>query len=88
MRGTRVKIAKDLGEMMKHFLGKDGEAIVDYTYSERYGGENVESYSLVLLNKHGKPYNSCAWYVESQLTLISDDLLAGMEIIENFNLTC
>ena len=36
LRGTKVKIAEDLGPHMQHFSGKGAEAIVEYTYAERY----------------------------------------------------
>lgn len=62
--GTRVRIADDLGPMMAHFeSGKN--ATVEYTYAQAYGGDNVDSYSLLI-----DGYGSVAWYHERQLTLI------------------
>ncbi len=63
-KGDLVKIADDLGELMRHF--KSGtEAIVDYSYNDRYGGCDTKSYSLTFRNG-----TTCSWYEESQLELI------------------
>lgn len=64
--GTRVRIAKDLGVAMSHFVA-DADATVEYTYSQMYGGSNVKSYCL---NIDG--IGKCAWYEEHQLTLIEE----------------
>ncbi len=62
--GTRVRIADDLGDYMKHF--KSGvNATVQYSYAQAYGGDNVESYSLDI-----DGFGECAWYKEHQLTAI------------------
>lgn len=63
-RGDWVKIAKNLGRSMSHFQG-DCEAIVQYSYNDKYGGGHTKSYSLFL-----KGQGSSAWYEEHQLTLI------------------
>ena len=75
-RGTCVRVAKDLGLAMR-FFPSDTDAIVEYTYSQRYSGNDVKSYCLLLLDDSGKPTDSVSWYKEHQLTLISDDLDAG-----------
>ena len=66
-KGDRIMIAKFLGSYMSHFAN-DCEAIVEYTYSEKFGGDNIDSYSL-----HIKGKGSSAWYEEHQLTLIEKD---------------
>lgn len=85
-RGTRVRVAEDLGPSMSHFEGKGEEAIVEYTYAQEYGWmggtKDYTSYSLVLLNEMGLPYNSVSWYEEHQLTLIGIDIPEGLAIIE------
>ena len=84
-RGARVLIAKDLGPTMGHFSGAGHEAIVQYTYAQKFEGSNIDSYSLVLLDPEtGEPYNSSAWYHEDQLTLLNDDVAAGEKIIEAY----
>jgi hypothetical protein len=60
--GSRVKIADDLGESMRHFpAGK--LATVEFTYAHAYGGGDNKSYSL---NVDG--IGSIAWYHEEQLS--------------------
>ena len=87
-RGARVYIAKDLGSSMVHFEC-DQEAIVQYTYAQEYGWrgdrDNVKSYSLILLDSTGtKGVNAVSWYYEHQLTLVSDDVEVGKQIIEEY----
>ena len=82
--GTIVRIADDLGGAMSHFMGKGGEAVVEYTYDQKYGGGNIKSYSLILLDEKGHPYNSCSWYGEEQLTLVEEDTKAGLLLIKVF----
>lgn len=62
--GDLVRVAKDLGPMMSHFTG-DCEAIVQYSYADKYGGSNTDSYGL-----HLKGHGEVAWYHEWQLALI------------------
>lgn len=66
--GTRVRIADDLGEHMRHFHGAGKLATVEYTHAHAYGGKSVDSYSL---NVDG--IGSNAWYYESQLTPCESD---------------
>jgi hypothetical protein len=85
-RGQKVYICKNLGENMSHFT-KDCNAIINYTYSEIYGGNDIKSYSLLILDNEDKPINMCSWYEEWQLTLISDfDIDIGCEMLEEYNL--
>jgi len=71
MAGTKVHITKDLGHSMKHFPS-DCDALVDHSYAELYGGDDILSYSLTLLNSSGNETGSVAWYKEDQLTEIKD----------------
>ena len=79
-RGWRVKITSELPESMSHFTC-DCEAIVLFSYAQRYFGNDFDSYCLLLL-EDGVPPRSCAWYEADQLTLVSDDVLAGLEVIK------
>lgn len=63
-KGDWVRVAKDLGPMMKHFPA-DCEAIVLGSYADQYGGDERNSFTLYL-----KGHGLCAWYYGSQLTLI------------------
>jgi hypothetical protein len=82
-RGARVKVTDEMPSSMAHFQ-KGFEGIVEYTYAQKYNGDNVDSYSLIVLADGGKPVNSISWYKECQLTLISDDVEAGEQIIEEY----
>ena len=61
--GSRVYIQKDLGSAMSHFRSGCW-ATVEYTYAHAYGGNDINSYSLII-DDHG----SSAWYEEYQLHL-------------------
>lgn len=82
-RGVRIKVCKEMPEIMLHFHS-DFEAIVEGTYAELYGGDNIKEYSLIMLNEVGEPINAVAWYWKSQLTLINDNIEEGLKIIENY----
>ena len=82
-RGSRIKVDDEMPSHMSHFPA-GFEAIVEYTYAQRYGGSNVDGYCLIVLDKNGKPINVTAWYEENQLTLISDDIKTGLGIIESY----
>ena len=79
-RGHRVKIADKLRNSMSHF--ESGcEAIVNHSYSDRYGGDDNGSYGLLLLTKNP---HYVAWYDEGQLTLIDSDRDAGERILQRY----
>ncbi len=80
-RGQRVHVCKDMPLWMSHF-GGDFDAIVQYTYAQKYHGDDIDSYSVIILDATGKPINSVAWYNEYQLTLLDEDTKPGMEIIK------
>jgi len=83
-RGTRVLVAETMPDMMSHFP-TDFQAIVDYTYAQKYWGDDIDSYSLIMLDEKGEPYNSIAWYQENQLTLIDDNTAYGIKLIESYS---
>ena len=84
-KGYRVKIADEMPPSMFHFT-KGVEAIIDYSYNEMYHNKDFENeYSLILLDKNSNPVNSSAWYPSELLTLVSDDVLKGLEITEKWN---
>ena len=61
-------------------------AIVEGTYSQLYGGDDVKSYSIYIV-KGDKIINSCAWYDESELTeQENQDREKAEEMIERYNL--
>jgi hypothetical protein len=81
-RGVKVKVADEMPPTMAHFP-KGFEAIVEYSCAQKYGGNDIKSYSLIML-ADGKPVNSIAWYYEHQLTLLDDDIETGIKIIEQY----
>ncbi len=81
-RGDVVHIAADLGPTMSHFTS-DVDAIVMYSYAERYGGSDVGSYSVMFCDDGSE----CAWYHPHQFTLLRhggqeeiDRVLAAKEV--------
>ena len=86
LKGFEVKVDDEMPDIMSHFE-KGFNGIVDHTYSEAYGGKDIKSYCLLVLDENRKPINKISWYNESQLTLVSDDMMNGMEIIENYNMS-
>lgn len=66
-KGDYVKIADDLGSSMGHFSGRGKNAVIEYSYSEKYGNNNCvnHTYSVYVENQ-----GSSSWYYENQLELI------------------
>jgi hypothetical protein len=63
-KGDLVQVASDLGSWMEHF--RSGcQAIILYSYAEKYGSGNVHDYCLLF-----ESGGSSAWYCEHQLTYI------------------
>lgn len=83
--GSKVYIAKDMPYEMAHFPS-GMNAIVKGTYGEIYGGNEVDLYSLILLDENNKPFTNLSWYKEKQLTLISSDVESGRELITKYRL--
>lgn len=81
--GSKVAVCKEMPSYMAHF-DSGFNAIVEYTYAQKYGGDDIDSYSLIVLDENDNPINSISWYRENQLTLISDDLVKGKEIIKRY----
>ena len=80
---TFVHVCKDMPAMMSHFES-DFDAIVDGTYSQIYGGEDIFSYALFMI-KDGKIVNRVSWYKEDQLTeLETQDREKAEEMIEEY----
>lgn len=68
--------------------GADGadEGIIDSSYSQAYGGDDIASYSIYTMSG-GEINNRVAWFYESQLTqLPNQDREKAEEMIEAFNL--
>jgi hypothetical protein len=69
---------------MLHF-DSDFDAIVNGTYSQLYGGTDIDSYSLYKISGD-RIVDSISWYKEDQLTLLSkQDINKAEEMIEQFN---
>lgn len=79
-----VHICKDMPEHKDHF-GSDFDAIVDGTYSQMYGGDNIDSYAVYKL-ENGKIVDFVAWYHEEMLTLLpTQDRDLAEKLIEDYN---
>ena len=86
LRGHRVHIEKITKPWKKHFPC-DVDAIVNGTYATLHGYHNdraFDDYQLVLLDDSGKPFNQVSWYEVEDLTLVSEDRIAGEELIEKY----
>lgn len=65
MPGTRVKIAKNLGERMSHFPS-DKMATVQHTYAHAFDRDDERSLKQYCLDIDG--IGEVSWYGEDQLT--------------------
>ena len=79
-----VKVCDEMPSHMRHF--ESGfDAIVCGTYSQLYGGTNVNGYSLYMI-RDGIIINRLAWYDEDQLTsLKNQDRDKAEQMIEDYN---
>jgi hypothetical protein len=66
--GDLVHITKDLPQSMRHFEC-DQPAIVLYSYAEQFGGNDVENFSVFLIESQ----DEVSWYHPENLTLIEPD---------------
>lgn len=79
-----VRVCKDMPLHMRHFPS-DFIGIVAGTYSQKYGGKDIDQYSLWVV-KDGKVVNRISWYHEDQLTLCDDqDSMNAEDMIEEYN---
>jgi len=80
-----VQVAKELPEYMDHF-DNNFVAIVDGTYSQLFGGTNINYYMLYQIEQ-GKIVNRCGWYEENQLTPLPEQNKEKAEaMVEAYNL--
>lgn len=78
-----VHVCAEMPSYMNHF-DSDFDGIVDGTYSQLYGGQDINSYALYKI-KDGKIVNRISWYEESQLTLLPEqDRDKAERLIENY----
>jgi hypothetical protein len=78
-----VHVCKDMPSEMRHFPS-DFDAIVEGTYKQLCGGDDVDSYSLYML-QNGKIVNCISWYYEDQLTLLPyQDKIQAKKLIEKY----
>lgn len=78
---TFVKVDDEMPQSMSHF-DKGFIGIVDGTYSQIYGGDKIDIYSLYK-TEEGQVVNRISWYKEYQLTELKDqDREKAEEMIE------
>jgi hypothetical protein len=75
--GDLVRISKNLGAAAR-YLHTDAEAIVEYSYAGKYGGNEDNSYSLFV-----KGFGKSNWYNANHLTLIESN---RFDLIETWTL--
>jgi len=72
--GDHVRISKNLGAAAR-YLHTDAEAVVEYSYAGKYGGNEDNSYSLFV-----RGIGKSNWYDANHLTLIESNRLDLIEI--------
>ncbi len=83
---TFVKVGNDMPPSMR-FFDKGFLGIVDGTYSQLCGGDNINSYALYKI-EDGVIVNRLAWYKEYQLTEEAEqDRDKAEDMIEDYTLT-
>jgi len=81
---TFVHVCKEMPESMRHF-DCDFNGIVDRTYSQAYGGQDIDSYSIYKI-RNGKVVDRISWYKENQLTpLEKQDRALAEKMVEDYN---
>lgn len=82
---TFVHCCREIPLYLKSFKG-GFSAIVGGTYSQQYGGDNIKSYSLHIL-EDGKVVNSMSWFDENELMQLPEqDRAKAEEMVEEYNL--
>lgn len=80
-----VRVGEITNPCKSHF-DSNFDAIVDGTYSQLHGGDDIQSYCVYKL-KNGKVVNKIAWYDESELTFLpNQDRDKAEQLIEDYNL--
>jgi hypothetical protein len=82
-RGTIVKRYANENSWYE-YEKKEFEFVIDYSYSERYGGGNFSDYSVIVLDENRNPINSISWVKENELILVDGDISAGLDIIDDY----
>ncbi len=79
-----VNVDKEDATHRSHKGGFAG--IISGTYSDEYGGKNINSYTIYKIGDKGQVVDCCSWYEEWQLRLWSyqDAEMAG-NMIEAYN---
>jgi hypothetical protein len=85
-RGSRVKITDphEARRMREWYGVPNDEAIVAYTYRQKFRCGDHNSYSLIMLDEAGKGINQISWFYEKQLEQASEDIQPGLAIIEAY----
>jgi hypothetical protein len=78
-----VRVCDEMPQHMVHF-DKGFDAVVRGTYSQIYGGKDIDSYSLFKI-RNGKIIATISWYDEDQLTQI-DNAGDPQEMVEDYHL--
>ena len=79
-----VKVCKEMPVSMQHFES-DFVAIVDGTYSQKYGGNMTTQQYSVYRIQDGKVVGTIAWYNEDQLTLCDEqDYGKAIKMVEDY----
>jgi len=82
-RGSIVRIKDGLPSSMSHFTS-GVDAIVQYSYKQKFHQGSNDRYSLIFIDDNGKPIGCTSWYDEDLLTIIDDDIKKGLDAIEWF----
>ena len=81
---TFIKVTSEMPQEMSHFEA-GFEGIVEGTYSQMYGGRDVDNYSVWMI-RNGKVVNRISWYRENQLTALPEQSRERAEqMIEDYN---
>lgn len=80
-----VHVGAEMPDHMSHFES-DFDAIIEGTYSQLFGGTDIDNYSLYRL-RDGRIVYTLSWYEENQLVLLPEqDSEKAEEMVEKYNL--